>query len=113
MNAAEFHYCPVAFKSDRCVWSCNALNNLSNEVCVPNKTKDLNLTVFDMSAEVNDWKILTKHVSCKCKCKFDERKRKINAGTMINVDVSVKSVMYVKKTIFGILPHAILKMENL
>ena len=113
MNAAEFHYYPVAFKSDRCVWSCNALNNLSNEVCVPNKTKDLNLTVFDMSAEVNDWKILTKHVSCKCKCKFDERKRKINAGTMINVDVSVKSVMYVKKTIFGILPHAILKMENL
>ena len=75
MNAAEFHYYPVAFKSDRCVWSCNALNNLSNEVCVPNKTKDLNLTVFGMSAEVNDWKILTKHVSCKCKCKFDERKR--------------------------------------
>ena len=35
----------------------------------------LNLTVFGMSAEVNDWKILTKHVSCKCKCKFDERKR--------------------------------------
>ena len=37
----------------------------------------------------------------------------INAGTMINVDVSAKSVMYVKKSILGILPHAILKMENI
>ena len=41
---------------------------------------------------------------------MNENVIQINAGTMINVDVSVKSVMYVKKTIFGILPHAILKI---
>ena len=36
----------------------------------------------------------------------------INGGIMINVNVSVKSVMYMKKIIFGILLHVVVKMEN-
>ena len=44
----EFHYYPFAVKLDRCVWSCNTLNDLSSKVCVPNKTEDLNLSVFNM-----------------------------------------------------------------
>ena len=35
----DFHYCPFAVKSDRCVGSCNTLNYLSNKVCIPIKTK--------------------------------------------------------------------------
>ena len=35
----------------------------------------------------------------------------INDGTVINVDVSVKNVMYVKKIMFGILLHVILKWK--
>ena len=38
----EFHYYSFSVKSDRCTGSCNTLNGLSNEVCVPNKTVDLN-----------------------------------------------------------------------
>ena len=37
----------------------------------------------------------------------------INGGIMVNVDVSVKNVMYVKKIMLGILLHVILKMENI
>ena len=37
----------------------------------------------------------------------------INGGIMINVDVSVKNVTYVKKIIFGILLHVVVKMENI
>ena len=37
----------------------------------------------------------------------------INGGITINVDVSVKNVIYVKKIIFGILLHAVEKMENI
>ena len=44
----ESHYYPFAIKLDRCVGSCNTLNDLSNKVCIPNKTEDLNLTVFNM-----------------------------------------------------------------
>ena len=34
-------------------------------------------------------------------------------GIMINVDVSVKKLMYVKKIMFVILLHVIAKMENI
>ena len=37
----------------------------------------------------------------------------INGGIMVNVDVSVKNVMYMKKIMLGILLHVILKMENI
>ena len=36
-----------------------------------------------------------------------------NIMIVINVDVSVKYVMYVKKIMFGILLHAVVKMENI
>ena len=70
----EFHYYPFAVKLDRCVGSGNTLNDLSNNVCVPNKTKDLSLSVFNMITGINESITLTKHISCKCKCKFDGRK---------------------------------------
>ena len=70
----EFPYYPFAVKLDRCVGSCNTLNDLSNKVCVPNKTEDLNLSVFNMITGINESKTLTKHISCECKCKFDGRK---------------------------------------
>ena len=70
----EFHYYLFAVKLDRCVGSCNTLNDLSNKVCVPNKTGDLNLSVFNIVTGINESKVLTKHISCECKCKFDGRK---------------------------------------
>ena len=59
---------------DRCVGCCNTLNDLPHEVCVPNKTEDLNLSVFNIITVITESKTLTKHISCECKCKFDERK---------------------------------------
>ena len=41
----ELHYYPFVVKLDRCVGSCNTLNDLSNKVCVPSKTEDLNLSM--------------------------------------------------------------------
>ena len=35
----EIDYHPFAIKLDRCVRSCNTLNDLSNKVCVANKTE--------------------------------------------------------------------------
>ena len=48
----------------------------SNKVCVPNKIGDLNLSVSNIITGINESKTLTKHVSCKCKYKFDGRKCK-------------------------------------
>ena len=67
----RLRYYPRAVNLDRCMGICNTLNDLFNKVCVPNKTEDLNLSVFNMATGTNESKILTKHISCKCKCKFD------------------------------------------
>ena len=74
----EFHYYPFAVKLDRCAGSCNTINDLSNKACVPNKTEDLNLSIFNMITGTNEWKTLPKHISYECKCKFDEIKCKLN-----------------------------------
>ena len=70
----EFHYYPFAVKLDRCVGSCNTLNDVSNKVCAPNKTEDLNLSLFNMITGIHESKSLTKDMSCKYKCRFDARK---------------------------------------
>ena len=73
----RLHYYPFVVNLDRCVGSCNTLNELSNKVCVPTK-KDLNLSVCNIITGINESKILTKDVSCECKCKFDGRKCNLN-----------------------------------
>ena len=83
----KFHYYPFAIKLDPCVRICNTLIDLSNKVCIPNKTEDLNIRVFNMITGINESKTLIKHMSCESKCKFDGTKYNSNA----------------KKIMFGIL----------
>ena len=49
-------YYPFAVNLDRCVGSCDTLNDLSNKVFVQNKTEDLNLSVFIMITRKNESK---------------------------------------------------------
>ena len=50
----EFHYYPFSVQLARCFGSCN---------CIPNKTEDLNLSIFNMITGINQSKTLTKHLS--------------------------------------------------
>ena len=91
----EFHHYQFAVKLDRCVGSCNILNDLSHNVCAPNKRADFSLSVFNM---VNESKTLTNHISCEWNVDLmKENVTQINSRIMINVDVNVKNAMYVKK----------------
>ena len=62
----EFHHYPFAVKLDRCVGSCNSLNDLSNKVCVP--------SLYHVNVNVN----LT-----------EQNVIQINGAITINVHVSV------------------------
>ena len=55
----DFHYYSFTVKLDRCVGSCNTINYLSNIVCFPNKTEDVNLSVFNMMTGINESKTIT------------------------------------------------------
>ena len=50
----EFHYYIFAVELDRYVGSCNTLNDL----CVPNKVEDLNLSVFNIIIGIHESKTL-------------------------------------------------------
>ena len=49
----EFYYCPFIVKLDKYVRSCKTLSNLSNKVCVPNKSEGLNLSMFNTITGIN------------------------------------------------------------
>ena len=63
---------------DRRNGSCNTLDAPSDRICIPNKTEDVNLSVFNMVTRINELKILANHILCKCKRKINNRKRKSN-----------------------------------
>ena len=54
------------------------LNDLSNKVCLPNKTEGLNLSKFNMVTGINELKTLTNYISCEFKYRFDRKKCKSN-----------------------------------
>ena len=87
-----------AVKLDRCAGSCNAINDLSNKVCVPNNTEDLNLIMFNMITGIKESKTLIKHISENVDVKLmEENLIQIDGGKMINANVSVKKVYVYEK----------------
>ena len=80
-------YYPFVVNLDRCIGSCNTLDDLSNRVWVPNKIEHLNLNVFNMIIGINESKISTKryHASVNLSLMV-ENVTKIT----INVSVSAK-----------------------
>ena len=56
---------------DKCSGSYNAANVLSPKICVPKKTKDINVKVFNVITNKNEAKTMAKHISCDCKYIFN------------------------------------------
>ena len=63
-----------------------------------------------MIIRINESKTLTKSVNWDL---MDEKLIHGNGGIMINTNVSVKNVKYVKKIILEILLHVVVKMDNI
>ena len=80
----EFHYYPFEVKLDRCIGSCNSLNDLTNKVFVPNKTEDLNLSVFNMIKDINESKTLTNIYHANVN--VDLKEKKYNSDQWWNSD---------------------------
>ena len=110
----KIQYYPFAVKLDKRVGSYNTLHDLSDKVCVPNKSEDLNIHIFHLTAGTNELEILTKDISYECKCKFDGKKFNSNQKwKTINPNVSVKNTIYAKENIFGMLLHLVGQMGNI
>ena len=107
----DFQYYLFAANKDRRVGSCNFLNNLSNEVCVPSKTEDLNLSALIM---IRKWirNFSKRHHENVNVNLMEENVIQVKSGIMINSAASAKSIIYVKEIIFGKLLNVVVKMVN-
>ena len=61
----ELKYYPLMISLDK---NCNVL---SPKICVPKKTKDINVKVFDIITNKNKAKNMANQILCDCKCKFN------------------------------------------
>ena len=77
-DLAELKYYPYIINLDKCNGSCNIITEISDRICIWNKANDVNLSVFNLIERNNKLKILTKHVSCNSKFKFDGSKCNLN-----------------------------------
>ena len=64
---------PYKMKVDKCVGSCNDVNNPYFKVCVPDIVKNISVKVFDLISKKNVLKNVNFHKSCKCNCLLDEK----------------------------------------
>ena len=56
---------------DKCTGSWNVL---SPKVSVLEETKDINVKAFKTITTKNEAEVMTEHISCDCKCKFNSSK---------------------------------------
>ena len=69
LNSVDLNYYPFMISLDKFNGSCNVL---STRICVPKKTKDINVKVFNMITNKNEVKTMTKHIQYYyCNCKFN------------------------------------------
>ena len=83
---------------DGCIGSCPILFFIScpvdlfSRICVPNKTKDINVKVFSIVTGMNKAKTEVQHVSCNFKCKFDGKNViQLKNGVLTSVDMRAKN----------------------
>ena len=64
---------PYKIKVDKCVGSCNDLNNPYFKVCLPDVVKNISVKSFDLISKKNVLKTISFHQNCKCSCLIDEK----------------------------------------
>ena len=63
---------------DKCNGCCNAVDDLSTKMSISNKTKDINVKVFNIVTRLYEDNTLVKHISCDCKWKINSRRCNLN-----------------------------------
>ena len=78
--------------------SCNSVDDLCKKICVPSKTKDVNVKVFNMITNRNEEKTLEKQISCDFNANLIvQHVIQIKNWIMKHVIVIVKIIVRAKK----------------
>ena len=71
LKTFELIYHSLMISLDKSNGSCNAADSLYTKLCVPSKTKDVNVKVFKIITRINEAKTLLKHISVNYKYNLD------------------------------------------
>ena len=68
LHPLELKYYPFMINLNKCTGICDVSYP---KICVPKKTKDINVKAFNVVTNKNEAKGMTEYISCDCKCKFN------------------------------------------
>ena len=71
-NPVEFNFHPFLVIPRECNWNCDAVGDFSTKMCVPSKTKNININIFNKITRIIEVKTLFKYISCDFKCKLSK-----------------------------------------
>ena len=71
VNRNEPMFYPVSIKTNKCLGSCNNINEPYAKMCLPDVLKNLNVKVFNLMSRTNETRHMEWHETCKCKCRLN------------------------------------------
>ena len=96
LSHVEIKYYPFSISLEWCNRRCNSVNDLPLRICLPSKTKGVNVKVFSMITNRNESKTLKS---------FNSNKKK-------NVNMCIKIILHAKEIIHRILVHVFARMTG-
>ena len=71
INSNEPLFYPYSILANKCIGSCNNINDPYAKLFVLDVVKNKNVRKFDLMSRTNDTRHIKWHETCKCKCKLD------------------------------------------
>ena len=72
VNNKEPIFYPYKIKMNRCVGSCNTIDDPYSKTCFANDIENIGLKVFNLLSQNNETINIEKHKNCECKCKLNK-----------------------------------------
>ena len=104
LNIVELKHYPYIITLCKCNGSYNTLTKISDRICVANKTKNVNLNVFNL---------ITSKMNQKCKCKFDRKRCKRILTKTVPTNFNDKKVICNMKNLYILLAFLLITMTLL
>ena len=104
LNIVELKHYPYIITLCKCNGSYNTLTKISDRICVANKTKNVNLNVFNLIAS---------KMNQKCKCKFDRKRCKSILTKTVPTNFNEKKVICNMKNLYILLAFLLITMTLL
>ena len=119
LNPDKLHYYSFMVSLDRCNKIFNNAEEPPCRMCDANKIQEVNLHVFNMETGANESKTSIKHISYKCRFKFDgtkcNLKQKWNEDNKCRCKCNRprKTIVYAKTIMLGILAYIFLRLGKI